>query len=440
MTIETLLLLARTRTDADRSRIRLATAALAFSGALLIDAVHIGLLGSRELSYETSSRYVTELGLRPGLIAVLVVLSALAASLAVQALRIGTAARDRRFAALELAGATKGQVRRLSTVDAGLIGLFGGLLSGPLYAILTLLFSWFPPLVRVFPGTSVTDVGVWAAVTVVLTVSGTAIGHFTYRSPATRTSSVRLPRVMGMASGAALLVIGLVSAVAYVLPAMPLTLAGLVLLWMTLAPLRIQALGRRLSASGDPARLLASARLINDTRSVARLGALLLGCAFLVGVVTQMSLEILREANSYDLAFYLTGMVMSALALVLMAAIALAALTVGVADQLVDQRRQLACLTALGVDVTFLRRVVRGQIAMVAAPALMTGTCLGLLAGPSGLATYLVEPLPLLYLAGGLAGLLLLSWGFAVGGASLAGYLLRNQLRDALDPENLRAA
>jgi putative ABC transport system ATP-binding protein len=37
-------------------------------------------------------------------------------------------------------------------------------------------------------------------------------------------------------------------------------------------------------------------------------------------------------------------------------------------------------------------------------------------------------------------GIVLLSWGVATTGATLAAYLLRYQLRDALDPENLRAA
>jgi multisubunit Na+/H+ antiporter MnhE subunit len=38
------------------------------------------------------------------------------------------------------------------------------------------------------------------------------------------------------------------------------------------------------------------------------------------------------------------------------------------------------------------------------------------------------------------AGLTLAGWLFGVLGGVAAGFLLRNQLRDALDPENLRAA
>ncbi|WP_405062671.1 hypothetical protein OG474_13850 [Kribbella sp. NBC_01505] len=84
--------------------------------------------------------------------------------------------------------------------------------------------------------------------------------------------------------------------------------------------------------------------------------------------------------------------------------------------------------------------MVREQVAMVATPALMIGSCLGLVVGPGGLIGFQVDLPSLPFLAVGFSSLLLLSWGFAVSGAALAGYLLRNQLRDALDPENLRAA
>ncbi|MFK4082880.1 FtsX-like permease family protein [Kribbella sp. NPDC020789] len=440
MTLSTTLLLARSRTAADRSRIRLATGALAFSGALLINGVHVGLLGTSQLSQEQFSSYIAQPGLRPGVCAIVVVLALLAASLAVQCLRIGTAARERRFAALHLAGATPTQVRRLSIADATLVGLIGGLLSGPVYVVFTALLGELPLLVRVFPGLSLSDLLVWVAVTGVLTLSGTAIGRLTHRDPATSDVSPGLPRAMGLISGAALVVIGLAASAGYNIYALPLTIGGLALLWMALAPQRIQALGRRLGAAGDPAQLLAGARLAADTRPVARLGALLLACGFLFGLVMQMSLFVVAQSTLDDLPFYLTGFVLSGFGLVLIALIALAALTVGVADQLVDQRRQLACLTALGVDVEFLRRVVRSQIVLVASPALVLGSCLGLVVGPAGPGSYLFERPSVLSFAAGLIGLLLLSWGISSGGAALAAHLLRNQLRDALDPENLRAA
>ncbi|MFB6725494.1 hypothetical protein ACFCV3_35265 [Kribbella sp. NPDC056345] len=441
LSLSTTVLLARSRTAADRSRIHLATAALAFSGALLINAVHIALLGWGELSKDLYSNYVAEAGLRPGLTATLGVLAVLAGSLAVQALRLGTAARERRFAALQLAGASLGQVRRLSTADATLIGLVGGLLSGPLYAVLTALFGGLPLVARVFPGLSLSDLPVWIAVAVVLTLCGAAMGYLTYRGPSANRQASTFPVPTGVIGGLACLVLAALTWSRVPFFTVPLILIGLAMLWATQVHKLAGPVGRLLGRSGTAGQLLAGARIVADARSAARMGGVLLGCAFLVGALAHVALYTGIDKNDPDsLGFYFAGYVMSGLGLTLIAGIALASLTVGVADQLVDQRRQLACLTALGVDARFLRQVIRDQIAMVATPALMIGCCAGLLVGPGGLIGFQVDLPSVPFLAAGLAGLLLLSWGFATGGAALAGYLLRNQLRDALDPENLRAA
>ncbi|MFC9693967.1 hypothetical protein ACFTSF_35820 [Kribbella sp. NPDC056951] len=441
LSLSTTLLLARSRTPADRSRVRLATAALSFSGALLINAIHIGSLGRGEFPKDQYSNYVAESGLRPGLSAALGILAVLAGSLAVQTLRLGTVARERRFAALHLAGASSSQVRRLSTADATLVGLGGGLLSGPLYAVLTVLFGGLPMVARVFPGFTSSDVPVWVAVAVALTLCGAAMGRLTYRDPSASSPAPAFPLRAGLVVGLACLVLAVMTVSRLDFFTAPLILIGLATLWATQMPRLLGPVGRLLSRSSDAARLLAGARLVADARSAARMGGLLLGCAFLIGVLAQVSLyTVIDKDDPATLAFYLAGYGLSALGLVLISGIALVSLTVGVADQLVDQRRQLACLTALGVDVHFLRQVVRDQIALVATPALMIGSCLGLVVGPGGLIGFHVGLPSVPFLAVGLAGLLLLSWGFAVGGAALAGYLLRNQLRDALDPENLRAA
>src|SRR5690349_19807830 len=101
--LSTTLHLARTRTPADRSRVRLATAALAFSGALVINAIGVFRIGPGNLDNSVYSNYIAEIGLRSGLGAILVIMAVLSGGLAVQALRIGTAARERRLSALRLA-------------------------------------------------------------------------------------------------------------------------------------------------------------------------------------------------------------------------------------------------------------------------------------------------------------------------------------------------
>jgi len=106
MTLETLVHLARSRTPADRGRIQLATAAFGLSGAFLLGDFRIARLGEGELPEAVYSNYIAETGLRSGLLAIFLILAVLTAGLAVQALRLGTAARERRLAALRLAGAS----------------------------------------------------------------------------------------------------------------------------------------------------------------------------------------------------------------------------------------------------------------------------------------------------------------------------------------------
>ena len=60
-------------------------------------------------------------------------------ALAVQALRVGSVARDRRMASLRLAGATPSDVRVIAAAEAGGAALAGGLLAGPAYLLLWIL-------------------------------------------------------------------------------------------------------------------------------------------------------------------------------------------------------------------------------------------------------------------------------------------------------------
>ncbi|ADB35668.1 protein of unknown function DUF214 [Kribbella flavida DSM 17836] len=442
LSLATTVHLARSRTPADRSRVRLATAALAFAGALFLAALRLLRLRG-ELSKDAYSNYVAEIGLRAGLAAILVILSLLAGGLAVQALRIGTAARERRLAALRLAGASPRQVRRLAAADAALVGVAGGLLAGPAYLALTLLFGALPRMLRIFPGVDWWDLAGWVIVALVTTVAGTAIGWFLHRPAGPGKAPRPLPPQVAPAIGAGLLVLGLLPGgyLGYIGSAA--TVVGLAVLWFWLAPRFHRALGRRLTTSSRPVTLLTGARLVADARPASRMSTLLLCCGYLIGALAQTSLYIVLDHSprrAGNLEFYLTGFGLSIFGVALIAVIALSALTVGVADQLVDQRRQLACLTALGVDVGFLGRVVRRQLTTVAAPALALGLGIGLLGGINVLIGFQTDQPPTGWLAPLFVVLLGLGAAAGAGGAALAGYLLRNQLRDALDPENLRAA
>lgn len=443
MTLETLVKLARSRTPADRSRVQLATASLALSGAVLIAALRIVRLGKGDLDQSVYSDYIWQRGLRSGLIAILVILAVLIGGLAVQALRLGTAARERRLTALRLAGASRKQLRQLTVADSAMAGLAGGLLAGPVYLVLSLLFGAMPRIARVLPGAELLDAALWVPVVVMTTAAGAVIGSLLHRDGSgTRETPPAAQRRTGLIAGPVLIALGLYFARYLGYVGTTVLLAGVALLFLATSTIWLGWLGRRMLRSGDPVNLLAGVRLIVDARPSSRISVLLGCCGFLVGNMASGIEGVLIDENGMASSgtFYNTGFGLAIAGLAIVVLTAMAALIVGVADQLVDQRRQFASLTALGVDQSFLHKVIRRQLTVVAAPTLALGLLFGTMLGldrvagsaPGGA----FNPITLILAA----ALTVAGWAFGHLGGAAAGFLLRNQLRDALDPENLRAA
>ncbi|MFB6725495.1 FtsX-like permease family protein [Kribbella sp. NPDC056345] len=447
MTVETLLLLARSRTPADRSRTRLTVGALGLSGAFLLGALRVARLGRAELPATTYSNYIAEPGLRSGLAAILVLLAAITAGLAVQALRLGTAARERRMAALKLAGASSRQVRRLSITDAAMAGLAGGLLAAPIYLVLSLFLSLLPRMAQVLPPVQPVDVLTWIPVVVTMTAAGAVIAAVLHRDDLLPRAEHALGKASrsGVVAGVALVLVAMVLAPFLGYVATTALVVGLAFVLYNLNRAWIRIVGRRLVRSGSPLNLLTGARLVTEARPAARMSTLLGCCGFLIGALANgLIAVVLSREEFFDSTFHVTGFALAIFALLLVTTVAMAALIVGVADQLVDQRRQLACLTALGIDIQFLRRMITRQLSIVGAPALAVGMGLGMLITLGRVVGGSIvgdEPEPYygIYLVAASA-VAALGLVLGVAGGVLAGFLLRNQLEDALDPENLRAA
>jgi hypothetical protein len=151
------LLLARPASPADRTRVRLVAASTGVTGALLLAAGRIARLqldtdGSGfgygvipRTSTDGLAPYVAQAGLRPGVVLGILLLTVPVLALAVQALRTGSVARDRKLSSLRLAGATPAEVRRIAAVEAGGAGLIGGLVAGPAYLVLYVRSECCPP-------------------------------------------------------------------------------------------------------------------------------------------------------------------------------------------------------------------------------------------------------------------------------------------------------
>lgn len=433
-----LLRMAWPRTQADHTRLRIAAAAVAVAGAFVLIAARIARLGfSGELPESRFSNYLAEDGLRSGVAFGALMMALPAALLTLQALRLGTAARERRMAAFRLAGATPNQVRRVTAAEAALAGLIGGLLAGPLYLLAGLIVNELPRMARLVPPATDGDVLAWAALVVATAVLGAAAGWVMHRSvtdglvaayrgaprqrAGTAAKAVAAAAVVVVAGGVALMFGPL--GIGVLLP------AGL----LAVGPL-IRWRGHRLRRSADPSLVLAGARLVADSRPASRMNALLLLCGAVLGFVPVSAADALREREDAT-TFWITGFGATAAGALLAVVTAVLSLTVGAADEVLRQKRQLASLVALGTEVRQLRRALRLQLTAVAPWATTVGAVAG---GFAGGAIVSDRGMGLAY-AGLVLATAVVAGALTWAGCGLAAQLLRGQLRDAVRAENLRA-
>ncbi|WP_112248501.1 FtsX-like permease family protein [Kribbella monticola] len=444
MNLATLFALARPRSATDRTRFRLLAATIAIAGAFLLAAWRIKRLGLGDYYVSAKySDYIQESGIRSGVVFAAVLLSLASCLLAFQALKLGTAARDRRLAAFRLAGATPNQVRGLGAVDAGLAGLIGGLLAGPLYLLLTLAIQALPRTARMLPPANSVDLATWPIVVVVLTAAAAAVGALLGRGVISepRERPAKAPRVTRAAVvgavGIGLVLVSHLIREQYSAALVPLGL-GLVLVCLASPTLLIAWQGNLLERSSDPLKVLAGGRLLRTARPHGRTLALLVLCGAAVGFVAAMAVDLLRSKNLYDVGFHVPGLVFAAGAAVFTALIAGVSLLAGTADDLLDQRRQLAALNVLGVGEAQLRTSVRYQLAASITWAAASGLLIGGLLfadlsareiRPPDQTIGLLVTVGVTFVGGALAWLI----------ADAAAFLLRGHLHDAVAPENLRS-
>jgi hypothetical protein len=114
------------RTDTLRVALTALAAALATLAVLAaVTVLAIPELGSSVENPQYSSALIREQGLRPGVVLALALLTIPVLTLAGQCGRLGAPARDRRLAAVRLAGATPGQAVALAAVETGLASTIG---------------------------------------------------------------------------------------------------------------------------------------------------------------------------------------------------------------------------------------------------------------------------------------------------------------------------
>ncbi|WP_432926291.1 hypothetical protein ACQPZZ_35410 [Microbispora sp. CA-135349] len=352
--ITVLRMLNRGRSRAERVRARLVVTGAAVATFLVCLAVS---LADYQAEGDNSLK-----GLGLALLAVPV------AGLVHQANRLASATRERRLAALRLAGATPGDVRRLGILEGGVLALGGSLGGGALYVVTHL--SGPLPQVPV----------VVAVVTLGGVLSGARAGRHVVASPlgVARRARVRGPRVRDLllfGAGVGFFVLGAVVKGRFPLVStygsVVAMTAGLVLLLfgVTLAATwAIGAYARRAGRRARSAEALLAARLVEaDPRAWARaLSVVSLTVFFGAAAGAQQAGGDYSQAHALVDVALLVALVISAVALV-----------VHQAEELIDLRRSFAALAACGVPERALGEVLVRQAVIAALPVCVVAAVSG---------------------------------------------------------------
>ncbi|MDW4905850.1 ABC transporter permease [Streptomyces sp. ADMS] len=367
-------------------------AALATGFALAAVAV-ASMRGHHSTSF--GSGLLDRQGERSGVVLTLVLLLVPVLGFLGQCARVGAVHRDRRLAALRLAGAGAAQVRRIAALETGLACLLGAALA-TVFSVLFLVREWSQPPVLLWLGIAL----VAAAVPVLGALVGVLALRHVVASPLGRVRRVppREGRGPGMpvpAAAMGLLFVGVLLApdtfggyeTAPLLVFSVVIVTGVGALWLTGATSRFT--GRILAArTADPATLIAAERLRDDPWAAARTHAAVLlvttvGTGF-IGI-REVLLTSLRDRGENMLAvpmsFYTTGVDLTGAAVLVALVITLCGLGVGTAESVATRRRGLAAQAAAGVPRAVLGRALLLETALPLAPAVLLAGAGGLVIG-----------------------------------------------------------
>ncbi|MGC9538102.1 ABC transporter permease [Streptomyces sp. UG1] len=323
-------------------------------------------------------------GTRIGVIVALALLLVPVLGFLGQCARIGAVHRDRRLAALRLAGATPAQVRRIAAWESGLACLAGSG-TATVFSVLTLLRLWRSPDPLAWAGIAVVAAGVpllGAAVSALALrrVVASPLGWIRRVRPAEGPG-----RMFRVATGALALVLVYILTTRFHETPFEFALApftvlavclliGAVAVWMTGVSSR--RLGERLTARAkSPAVLIAAGRLRDDPWAAARTHAAVLlvtvVAAAFMGIRQAMlsTLQAHHEQLAEDVAYYENGLDLTGAAILVALALVLTALAVGTAESVATRRRGLAAQTAAGVPYAVLARATLLETALPLAPA-----------------------------------------------------------------------
>jgi hypothetical protein len=395
------LAVAGNRTDLLRTVLTAVSASLA-AVALLAAATVISIHGWAE-------RYTNPLlidpGLRPGVMAGLILVAFPVLALAGQCVRLGAPARDRRLAAIRLAGATPGEAMLIATAETVAASLVGSVCGLGAYLVgrqlldqrdrwgqLRLPADVLPPVAAVVPillfvPLAAATIGALLMRRVIVTPLG-VVRRVRERGPRPWPGLVL---AVGLAffgvtarqpdfwdNRPKLLISAMICSVAMVIGGVVLGTG-----WLS------GTAGRLLRRFGrGPAALLAAQRLITDPWNGSRTLAALLATVISGGVALGYRAHLAAEFHAYDLynmtltdgteagaaaepSFYFGAIRLVMVVVGLSAAVAAAGMLVALTESIVARRRTYAALTAAGVPRRTLSAALLWQTLTPLVPALL---------------------------------------------------------------------
>lgn len=363
-----------------------------------------------------------------------------------QAVRLGTAARERRLAALRLAGATPRQVRGLGAFEVGLPALVGSVLGLGVYGVLRALLggSAAAPGERGSSPAELVPTSVaplWWQVLLVLVgvaaaglVVGLRASGGVVVSPlgVTRRVAAAPPRPWGLlvlASAAASVPVLIAADVseAWVFAPLGLVVIGV----MGLASWVAYRVGRATEVRARSATLLLAARrVVAEPRPVGRAAAAIGGIALVAGGAGAFVAALVEDGVRDR--YYWSSLLLVAIGLVAALLVATGSLAVHSVESLLDRKRSVAALAAAGTPLAELERAQRWEAMLVALPMATAGVLLG--AVPLGGLFTAFTPTTTLVMLGSVVATLALVWLAIV----LAVRATRPWMLRAAAPGNLR--
>lgn len=394
---------------ADALRIALTVLGSLFATAVLLLGAAVTGVGPDDGPYFTT--LISEPGLHPGVIFAMVMLSLVSLSFVGQCSRIGAPARDRRLAAIRMAGATPRDARMVLAAEVFCAALLGAILAGALYLV---MHQWFPIRIArhyiefgektvtrglVLPTDVLPNPLVFLLILLVVPIGATMIGlvalrrtaltpfgvvrRVTHRPPALAPLILFLVGAGGLIGWSAIPGVELSDRGAFLilLPVLVLCTSVGVIFGSAATAYRLGQLGA--SRTGSPAVLIACRRMIDAPFTASRSSAALV-LAVLIGAGAQglranFLLETSYPGQGPD-QFFVTAFDLIDLVLVIVVAIAVGGLLVVAVEGMVSRRRTLAALVASGVPRRTLAVATMLEVAGPLVPTVLITTVTGLLA------------------------------------------------------------